>query len=229
MKYDIYDSTENIKIEQLDKLFKDKPDNINILLGNDWRGNIYLEMHKDVNNGAKTIISLLLDIESKQFNCLNSDDTDVFPHLKEHKNLNTLLENLSELINNNILENKRIISSSSSKVENSKQYKNIVLSGNYDKKLSEKYSLEIPNTSIKRDFFRINSMKVVVFLDTTNNTYQYYDDYMFSFDKFNEEYIQCLDRAILEENNLIERDTKLNIQYNSILDTLTNTYPEFFV
>lgn len=97
------------------------------------------------------------------------------------------------------------------------------------KKLSERYSLELPDTSIKRDFFKINVTKVVIFLDITNNTYQYYDDYALTLDKFNEEYIQCLDRAIIEENNLIECDTKLIIQYNSILDTLTNTYPEFFV
>lgn len=127
------ENSTSIKLEQLDKLFKDKPDNISILLGNDWRGNIYLEIHKDVSNSVKEKIQLLLDIETKEFNCPNSDDTDVFPHLKEHKNLNTLLESLSELINSNILENKRIISSSNKKIENSKQYKNIVLNGNYDK------------------------------------------------------------------------------------------------
>lgn len=134
----------SIKLEQLDKLFKNKPDNISILLGNDWRGNIYLEIDKDVNNSAKTIKSLLLNIETKEFKYYNKDDIDGFPHLIEYKNLNTLLNDLSQLINTNILENKRIISSSNKKIENSKQYKNVVLSGNYDKKIIRKIFFRTP-------------------------------------------------------------------------------------
>lgn len=62
-----------------------------------------------------------------------------------------------------------------------------------------------------------------------NNTYQYYDDYAFNLSQFDEEYINYIDRLFLEKNNLIKSNTKLNIEYNSILDTLRSVYSEFFI
>lgn len=215
-------------LSKLDKLFQNKPDNTSILLGYDWRGNIYLEIH-NANNGAKTIISLLLNTETKEFKYYNKDNIDGFPHLIEYKNLKTLLDDFSQLIDNNILETKSSISSSNRKIETSKQFKNIVLNGNYNANLSKKYSLELPDTTIQRDFFKINTTKIAVFFDTINNTYQYYDDYAFNLSQFDEEYINYIDKLILEEYKNIERDTKSNLQYNSILDTLRSVYSEFFI
>ena len=78
-------------------------------------------------------------------------------------------------------------------------------------------------------FFKINSTRIAVFFDTINNTYQYYDDYAFNLSQFDEEYIKHIDRLLLEKNNLIKSNTKLNIEYNSILDTLRSVYSEFFI
>ena len=215
-------------LSKLDKLFQNKSDNTSILLGYDWKGNIYLHIQNTQGNTKETN-HLLLNPQEKEFKYYNKDDIDGYPHLIEYKNLNTLLNDLSQLIDNNILETKTTIASSSKKIENSKQYKNIVLTGIYDKKLSERYSLELPNTEIIRDFFKINSTRIAVFLDTINNTYQYSDDYMFNLNQFDEEYINYIDRLLLEENNLIKNNTKLNIEYNSILDTLRSVYSEFFI
>lgn len=93
----------------------------------------------------------------------------------------------------------------------------------------KKYSLELPDTTIQRDFFKINTTKIAVFFDTINNTYQYYDDYAFNLSQFDEEYINYIDKLILEEYKNIERDTKSNLQYKSILDSLRSVYSEFFI
>lgn len=216
-------------LSKLDKLFQNKPDNTSILLGYDWKGNIYLEIHKDANISAKEKIQLLLNIQEKEFKIYNPNSIDGYPHLVEYKNLNTLLDDFSQLIDNNILETKSSISSSNRKIETSKQFKNIVLNGNYNANLSKKYSLELPDTTIQRDFFKINTTKIAVFFDTINNTYQYYDDYAFNLSQFDEEYINYIDKLILEEYKNIERDTKSNLQYKSILDTLRSVYSEFFI
>ena len=229
MENNIYTLVNLDNLSKLDKLFQNKPDNTSILLGYDWKGNIYLEIHKDTNNVTKTIISLLLNIETKEFKHYNKDDIDGFPHLIEYKNLKTLLDDFSQLIDNNILVTKSDISNSNRKIETSKQFKNIVLNGNYNANLSKKYSLELPDTTIQRDFFKINTTKIAVFFDTINNTYQYYDDYAFNLSQFDEEYINYIDKLILEEYKNIERDTKSNLQYNSILDTLRSVYSEFFI
>lgn len=219
-----------INLKQLDILFQnktDKPDNTSILLGYDWKGNIYLEIHKDTNISAKEKIQLLLNPQEKEFKIYNPNSIDGYPHLVEYKNLNTLLDDFSQLIDNNILETKSSISSSNRKIETSKQFKNIVLNGNYNANLSKKYSLELPDTTIQRDFFKINTTKIAVFFDTINNTYQYYDDYAFNLSQFDEEYINYIDKLILEEYKNIERDTKSNLQYKSILDILRSVYSEF--
>lgn len=216
-------------LSKLDKLFQNKPDNTSILLGYDWKGNIYLEIHKDTNISAKEKIQLLLNIQEKEFKIYNPNSIDGYPHLVEYKNLKTLLDDFSQLIDNNILETKSSISSSNKEIETFKQYKNIVLNGNYNANLSKKYSLELPDTTIQRDFFKINTTKIAVFFDTINNTYQYYDDYVFNLSQFDEEYINYIDRLLLEKNNLIKSNTKLNIEYKSILDTLRSLYSEFFI
>lgn len=221
-----------INLKQLDILFQNKTnklDNMKIFLGYDWKGNIYLEIHKDTNISAKEKIHLLLNIQEKEFKIYNPNCIDGYPHLVEYKNLKTLLDDFSQLIDNNILETKSSISSSNRKIETSKQFKNIVLNGNYNANLSKKYSLELPDTTIQRDFFKINTTKIAVFFDTINNTYQYYDDYAFNLSQFDEEYINYIDKLILEEYKNIERDTKSNLQYNSILDTLRSVYSEFFI
>ena len=228
---DIID-VKKINLKQLDILFQnktDKPDNTSILLGYDWKGNIYLEIHKDTNISVKEKIQLLLNIQEKEFKIYNPNSIDGYPHLVEYKNLNTLLDDFSQLIDNNILETKSSISSSNRKIETSKQFKNIVLNGNYNANLSKKYSLELPDTIIQRDFFKINTTKIAVFFDTINNTYQYYDDYAFNLSQFDEEYINYIDKLILEEYKNIERDTKSNLQYKSILDSLRSIYSEFFI
>lgn len=215
-------------LSKLDKLFQNKPDNTSILLGYDWKGNIYLHIQNTQVNTKETN-HLLLNPQEKEFKYYNRDDIDGYPHLIEYKNLKTLLDDLSQLIDNNILVTKSDISNSNKEIETFKQYKNIVLCGNYDVKLSKKYSLELPDTTIQRDFFKINTTKIAVFFDTINNTYQYYDDYAFNLSQFDEEYIKHIDRLLLEKNNLIKSNTKLNIEYNSILDTLRSVYSEFFI
>ena len=215
-------------LSKLDKLFQNKPDNTSILLGYDWKGNIYLHIQNTQGNTKETN-HLLLNPQEKEFKTYNPNSIDGYPHLVEYKNLNTLLDDFSQLIDNNILVTKSDISNSNKEIETFKQYKNIVLCGNYDVKLSNKYSLELPDTSIKRDFFKINSTRIAVFFDTINNTYQYSDDYAFNLSQFDEEYIKHIDRLLLEKNNLIKSNTKLNIEYNSILDTLRSVYSEFFI
>lgn len=221
----------SINLKQLDILFQnktDKLDNMKIFLGYDWKGNIYLHIQNTQGNTKETN-HLLLNPQEKEFKYYNKDDIDGYPHLVEYKNLNTLLDDFSQLIDNNILETKSSISSSNRKIETSKQFKNIVLNGNYNANLSKKYSLELPDTTIQRDFFKINTTKIAVFFDTINNTYQYYDDYAFNLSQFDEEYINYIDKLILEEYKNIERDTKSNLQYKSILDTLRSVYSEFFI
>lgn len=218
----------SINLKQLDILFQNKPDNTSILLGYDWKGNIYLHIQNTQGNTKETN-HLLLNPQEKEFKTYNPNNIDGYPHLIEYKNLKTLLDDFSQLIDNNILETKSSISNSNKEIETFKQYKNIVLCGNYDVKLSNKYSLELPDTSIKRDFFKINSTRIAVFFDTINNTYQYSDDYAFNLSQFDEEYINYIDKLILEEYKNIERDTKSNLQYKSILDTLRSVYSEFFI
>lgn len=221
-----------INLKQLDILFQnktDKLDNMKIFLGYDWKGNIYLEIHKDTNISAKEKIQLLLNSQEQEFKIYNPNNQDRYPHLVEYKNLKTLLDDFSQLIDNNILETKSSISSSNRKIETSKQFKNIVLNGNYNANLSKKYSLELPDTTIQRDFFKINTTKIAVFFDTINNTYQYSDDYAFNLSQFDEEYINYIDKLILEEYKNIERDTKSNLQYKLILDSLRSIYSEFFI
>lgn len=216
----------SINLKQLDILFQNKPDNTSILLGYDWKGNIYLHIQNTQGNTKETN-HLLLNPQEKEFKTYNPNNIDGYPHLIEYKNLKTLLDDFSQLIDNNILETKSSTSNSNKEIETFKQYKNIVLCGNYDVKLSNKYSLELPDTSIKRDFFKINSTRIAVFFDTINNTYQYSDDYAFNLSQFDEEYINYIDKLILEEYKNIERDTKSNLQYKSILDTLRSVYSEF--
>lgn len=215
-----------INLEQLDILFKNKPDNINVFLGQNWNSDLFLKVsNSKLKNKSKFF---KFDKNEKKFNYVPYD-IDGYPHLIEYKNLKTLLDDFSQLIDNNILVTKSDISNSNKEIETFKQYKNIVLCGNYDVKLSNKYSLELPDTSIKRDFFKINSTRIAVFFDTINNTYQYSDDYAFNLSQFDEEYIKHIDRLLLEKNNLIKSNTKLNIEYNSILDTLRSVYSEFFI
>jgi hypothetical protein len=215
-------------LDNLSKLFKDKPDNTSILLGYDWKGNIYLHIQNTQGNTKETN-HLLLNPQEKEFKIYNPNSIDGYPHLIEYKNLKTLLDDFSQLIDNNILVTKSDISNSNKEIETFKQYKNIVLNGNYNANLSKKYSVELPDTSIKRDFFKINSTRIAVFFDTINNTYQYSDDYAFNLSQFDEEYIKHIDRLFLEKNNLIKSNTKLNIEYNSILDALRSIYSEFFI
>lgn len=139
-------------LSKLDKLFQNKPDNTSILLGYDWKGNIYLHIQNTQGNTKETN-HLLLNPQEKEFKTYNPNNIDGYPHLIEYKNLKTLLDDFSQLIDNNILVTKSDISNSNKEIETFKQYKNIVLCGNYDVKLSNKYSLELPDTSIKRDFF----------------------------------------------------------------------------
>lgn len=215
-----------INLEQLDILFKNKPDNINVFLGQNWNSDLFLKVsNSKLKNKSKFF---KFNRNEKDFNYVPYD-IDEYPHLIEYKNLKTLLDDFSQLIDNNILVTKSDISNSNKEIETFKQYKNIVLCGNYDVKLSNKYSLELPDTSIKRDFFKINSTRIAVFFDTINNTYQYSDDYAFNLSQFDEEYIKHIDRLFLEKNNLIKSNTKLNIEYNSILDTLRSVYSEFFI
>jgi hypothetical protein len=215
-----------INLEQLDILFKNKPDNINVFLGQNWNSDLFLKVsNSKLKNKSKFF---KFDKNEKNFNYVPYD-IDEYSHLIEYKNLKTLLDDFSQLIDNNILVTKSDISNSNKEIETFKQYKNIVLCGNYDVKLSNKYSLELPDTSIKRDFFKINSTRIAVFFDTINNTYQYSDDYAFNLSQFDEEYIKHIDRLLLEKNNLIKSNTKLNIEYNSILDTLRSVYSEFFI
>lgn len=222
-----------INLKQLDILFQNI-DNMKIFLGYDWKGNIYLEIQniqniQQTSSNAKEKIQLLLNIQEQEFKIYNPNSIDGYPHLVEYKNLKTLLDDFSQLIDNNILETKSSISSSNRKIETSKQFKNIVLNGNYNANLSKKYSLELPDTTIQRDFFKINTTKIAVFFDTINNTYQYSDDYAFNLSQFDEEYINYIDKLILEEYKNIERDTKSNLQYKSILDSLRSIYSEFFI
>jgi len=215
-----------INLEQLDILFKNKPDNINVFLGQNWNSDLFLKVsNSKLKNKSKFF---KFDKNEKNFNYV-PNNIDEYSHLIEYKNLKTLLDDFSQLIDNNILVTKSDISNSNKEIETFKQYKNIVLCGNYDVKLSNKYSLELPDTSIKRDFFKINSTRIAVFFDTINNTYQYSDDYAFNLSQFDEEYIKHIDRLLLEKNNLIKSNTKLNIEYNSILDTLRSVYSEFFI
>lgn len=215
-----------INLEQLDILFKNKPDNINVFLGQNWNSDLFLKVsNSKLKNKSKFF---KFDKNEKNFNYV-SYDIDEYSHLIEYKNLKTLLDDFSQLIDNNILVTKSDISNSNKEIETFKQYKNIVLCGNYDVKLSNKYSLELPDTSIKRDFFKINSTRIALFFDTINNTYQYSDDYAFNLSQFDEEYIKHIDRLLLEKNNLIKSNTKLNIEYNSILDALRSIYSEFFI
>ena len=215
-----------INLEQLDILFKNKPDNINVFLGQNWNSDLFLKVsNSKLKNKSKFF---KFDKNEKNFNYVPYD-IDEYSHLRKHNNLNSFIKEFLVLIKNNISDNNASIYNSNKKLEKYNLYKNVMLTGNYNANLSKKYSLELPDTTIQRDFFKINTTNIAVFFDTINNTYQYYDDYAFNLSQFDEEYINYIDKLILEEYKNIERDTKLNIEYNSILDTLRSVYSEFFI
>ena len=220
---------QELPLSKLDDLYN-KPDYIHISLGFNYTNEIILilTINKYFLN-PKSTKYLRFDLNDKKFKKITLTKNNQINDENICNTITDFIKDFSDKINSNISEKQIRLSVSNESLEQYKTYKDIVINGNYNENLSKKYSLELPDTTIQRDFFKINTTKIAVFFDTINNTYQYSDDYAFNLSQFDEEYINYIDKLILEEYKNIERDTKSNLQYKSILDTLRSIYSEFFI
>ena len=220
---------QELPLSKLDDLYN-KPDYIHISLGFNYTNEIILilTINKYFLN-PKSTKYLRFDLNDKKFKKITLTKNNQINDENICNTITDFIKDFSDKINSNISEKQIRLSVSNESLEQYKTYKDIVINGNYNENLSKKYSLELPDTTIQRDFFKINTTKIAVFFDTINNTYQYSDDYAFNLSQFDEEYINYIDKLILEEYKNIERDTKSNLQYKSILDTLRSVYSEFFI
>lgn len=91
-----------INLEQLDILFKNKPDNINVFLGQNWNSDLFLKVsNSKLKNKSKFF---KFNRNEKDFNYVPYD-IDEYSHLRKHNNLNSFIKEFLVLIKNNISDN----------------------------------------------------------------------------------------------------------------------------
>ena len=69
-------------------------------------------------------------------------------------------------------------------------------------------------------------------MDIKNNYYQYKENESFkkfTFKELKENYIKYIDKSILDYNRILDNQSRIKLDYDSILDTLRSVYSEFFI
>lgn len=220
---------ETINLEQLDILFKNKPDNINVFLGQNWNSDLFLKVsNSKLKNKSKFF---KFDKNEKNFNYVPYD-IDEYSHLRKHNNLNSFIKEFLVLIKNNISDNNASIYNSNKNLEKYNLYKNVMLTGKYNEKLSQRYALQTFDKLVERDFCYIDKLEIIIYMDIKNNYYQYKENESFkklNFKELKENYIKYIDKSILDYNRILDNQSRIKLDYDSILDALRSIYSEFFI
>lgn len=224
-----YDTTDSIKIDQLDILFKDKSNNINVYLGQNWNSDLFFQIsNSKLKNKSKYFN---LNLNQKEFNYV-SYVIDDYSHLRKHNNFNTFIKEFLGLVKNNITDNNASIYNTNKNLEKYNLYKNVILTGKHNEKLSQRYALQAFEKLVLRDYYFIDTLTIIIYIDIKNNCFQYKEDESykkFNFKELKEGYIKYLDKSISEDNKVLDIQTQRQLGYESILDILFNKYPEFLV
>lgn len=220
---------ETINLEQLDILFKNKPNNINVFLGQNWNSDLFLKVsNSKLKNKSKFF---KFNKNKKDFNYVPYD-IDVYSHLRKHNNLNSFIKEFLVLIKNNISENNASIYNTNKNLEKYNLYKNVILTGKYNEKLSQRYALQTFDKLIECDFCYIDNLEIIIYMDIKNNYYQYKENESFkkfTFKELKENYIKYIDKSILDYNTILDNQSQIKLDYDSILDILLFKYPEFMI
>lgn len=220
---------ETINLEQLDILFKNKPDNINVFLGQNWNSDLFLKVsNSKLKNKSKFF---KFDKNEKKFNYVPYD-IDEYSHLRKHNNLNSFIKEFLVLIKNNISDNNASIYNSNKNLEKYNLYKNVMLTGKYNEKLSQRYALQTFDKLVECDSCYIDKLEIIIYMDIKNNYYQYKENESFkklNFKELKENYIKYIDKSILDYNTILDNQSRIKLDYDSILDTLRSVYSEFFI
>lgn len=218
-----------INLEQLDILFKNKPDNINVFLGQNWNSDLFLKVsNSKLKNKSKFF---KFDKNEKNFNYVPYD-IDEYSHLRKHNNLNSFIKEFLVLIKNNISDNNASIYNSNKNLEKYNLYKNVMLTGKYNEKLSQRYALQTFDKLVECDSCYIDRFKIIIYMDIKNNYYQYKENESFkkfTFKELKENYIKYIDKSILDYNRILDNQSQIKLDYDSILDILLFKYPEFMI
>lgn len=218
-----------INLEQLDILFKNKPDNINVFLGQNWNSDLFLKVS---NSKLKNKLKFFkFNRNEKDFNYVPYD-IDEYSHLRKHNNLNSFIKEFLVLIKNNISDNNASIYNSNKNLEKYNLYKNVMLTGKYNEKLSQRYALQTFDKLVECDFCYIDKLEIIIYMDIKNNYYQYKENESFkklNFKELKENYIKYIDKSILDYNRILDNQSRIKLDYDSILDALRSIYSEFFI
>lgn len=106
--------------------------------------------------------------------------------------MNSFIKEFLVLIKNNISDNNASIYNSNKNLEKYNLYKNVMLTGRYNEKLSQRYALQTFDKLVECDFCYI-------------------------------------DKSILDYNTILDNQSRIKLDYDSILDTLRSVYSEFFI
>lgn len=218
-----------INLEQLDILFKNKPDNINVFLGQNWNSDLFLKVsNSKLKNKSKFF---KFNRNEKDFNYVPYD-IDEYSHLRKHNNLNSFIKEFLVLIKNNISDNNASIYNSNKNLEKYNLYKNVMLTGRYNEKLSQRYALQTFDKLVECDSCYIDKLEIIIYMDIKNNYYQYKENESFkkfTFKELKENYIKYIDKSILDYNRILDNQSRIKLDYDSILDILLFKYPEFMI
>lgn len=218
-----------INLEQLDILFKNKPDDINVFLGQNWNSDLFLKVsNSKLKNKSKFF---KFNRNEKNFNYVPYD-IDEYSHLRKHNNLNSFIKEFLVLIKNNISDNNASIYNSNKNLEKYNLYKNVMLTGKYNEKLSQRYALQTFDKLVECDSCYIDKLEIIIYMDIKNNYYQYKENESFkklNFKELKEHYIKYIDKSILDYNRILDNQSRIKLDYDSILDTLRSVYSEFFI
>lgn len=220
---------ETINLEQLDILFKNKPDNINVFLGQNWNSDLFLKVSNSKSKNKSKFFKF--DKNEKNFNYVPYD-IDEYSHLRKHNNLNSFIKEFLVLIKNNISDNNASIYNSNKNLEKYNLYKNVMLTGRYNEKLSQRYALQTFDKLVECDFCYIDKLEIIIYMDIKNNYYQYKENESFkkfTFKELKENYIKYIDKSILDYNRILDNQSRIKLDYDSILDILLFKYPEFMI
>jgi hypothetical protein len=218
-----------INLEQLDILFKNKPDNINVFLGQNWNSDLFLKVSNSKSKNKSKFFKF--DKNEKNFNYVPYD-IDEYSHLRKHNNLNSFIKEFLVLIKNNISDNNASIYNSNKNLEKYNLYKNVMLTGKYNEKLSQRYALQTFDKLVECDSCYIDKLEIIIYMDIKNNYYQYKENESFkkfTFKELKENYIKYIDKSILDYNRILDNQSRIKLDYDSILDTLRSVYSEFFI
>ena len=146
--------------------------------------------------------------------------------------MNSFIKEFLVLIKNNISDNNASIYNSNKNLEKYNLYKNVMLTGKYNEKLSQRYALQTFDKLVECDFCYIDKLEIIIYMDIKNNYYQYKENESFkklNFKELKEHYIKYIDKSILDYNRILDNQSRIKLDYDSILDILLFKYPEFMI